>query len=115
MKRLCRILGLSRSGFYRHLAGSDARARRARADAELAGRIASIHTESDGTYEAPRVTAELQSAGMQVNHKRVGRVMRKSDIVRLHLRKKVRTMVARCGCRPGARPDPARLHRLRHR
>ncbi|MGW3692208.1 IS3 family transposase [Streptomyces sp. NPDC005125] len=93
VKRLCRILGLSRSGFYRHLAGSDARAGRARADAELAGRIMSIHTESDGTYGAPRVTAELQGAGLRVNHKRVERVMRKFHIVGLHLRKKVRTTV----------------------
>lgn len=93
VKRLCRILGLSRSGFYRHLAGSDARAGRARADAELAGRITSIHAESDGTYGAPRVTAELQGAGLRVNHKRVERVMRKFDIVGLHLRKKVRTTV----------------------
>ncbi|WP_434587336.1 IS3 family transposase [Streptomyces sp. A5-4] len=93
VKRLCRILGLSRSGFYRHLAGSDARAGRARADAELAERITSVHTESDGTYGAPRVTAELQGAGLRVDHKRVERVMRKFDIVGLHLRKKVRTTV----------------------
>jgi transposase InsO family protein len=83
-ERLCRILTVSRSGFYRWLAGADARAGRARADAELAERITDIHTESDGTYGAPRVTAELRDEGERVNHTRVARVMRKFNIVGLH-------------------------------
>jgi hypothetical protein len=91
VKRLCRMLKVSRSGFYRHLAGAQARADRARGDAELAERIAEIHQESDGTYGAPRVTAELRDGGERVNHKRVARVMRKFHIVGFHLRKKVRT------------------------
>jgi transposase InsO family protein len=107
VKRLCRILALSRSGFYRWLAGADARASRARADAELAERIAQIHQESDGTYGVPRVTAELKEAGRPVNHKRVERVMRKFHIVGLHLRKKVRTTVPE----PSATPVPDLLQR----
>jgi transposase InsO family protein len=107
VKRLCRMLEVSRSGFYRHLAGSDARAGRARADQELATRITSIHTESDGTYGAPRVTAELNDAGLRVNHKRVERVMRKFNIVGLHLRKKIRTTVPE----PSATPVPDLLQR----
>lgn len=93
VKRLCRILAVSRSGLYRHLAGADARARRVRADAELAERIGEIHRESDGTYGVPRVTAELKDTGRPVNYKRVERVMRKFHIVGLHLRKKVRTTI----------------------
>lgn len=93
VKRLCRILAVSRSGFYRWLAGASARAGRARADAELAEHINRIHQESDGTYGVPRVTAELKEAGKAVNHKRVERVMRKFHIVGLHLRKKVRTTI----------------------
>ncbi|GED90076.1 hypothetical protein TNCT6_71610 [Streptomyces sp. 6-11-2] len=49
------MLQVSRSGFYRHLAGAQARADRARADAELAERITEIHQESDGTYD-PRAS-----------------------------------------------------------
>jgi hypothetical protein len=41
-KRLCQVLTVSRSGFYRWLAGADARTERARADAELAERITEI-------------------------------------------------------------------------
>lgn len=93
VKRLCRILKVSRTGFYRWLTGADARARRARADAELAERIAEIHRDSDGTYGAPRVTAELREAGARVNHKRVARILRGRGIIGFHLRKKVRTTI----------------------
>ncbi|WP_443075541.1 hypothetical protein [Streptomyces sp. NBC_01483] len=37
VKRLCRILAVSRSGFYRWLAGASVLVGRARPDAELAG------------------------------------------------------------------------------
>ncbi len=76
VRRLCRTLGVSRSGFYRWPAGASARAGRARADAELAEHINRIHQESDGAYGVPRVTAELKEAGRPVNHRRVERVMR---------------------------------------
>ncbi|MFB7053378.1 IS3 family transposase [Streptomyces vinaceus] len=107
VKRLRRILPVSRSGFYRHLAGADARADRARADAELAERISEIHQDSGGTYGAPRVAAELRDGGERVNHKRVARVMRKFHIVGFHLRKKVRTTVPE----PSATPVPDLLRR----
>ncbi|MEU6540945.1 IS3 family transposase [Streptomyces sp. NPDC047000] len=107
VKRLCRILRLSRSGFYRWIAGADARAERVRADAELAERIGEIHAESDGTYGAPRVTAELRDAGVRVNHKRVARIMRSRGIVGFHLRKKVRTTIPE----PSATPVPDLLRR----
>jgi transposase InsO family protein len=101
------MLQVSRSGFYRWLAGADARAGRVRADAELAERISEIHRESDGTDGVPRVTAELKDTGRRVNHKRVERVMRKFHIVGLHLRKKVRTTIPE----PSATPVPDLLRR----
>ncbi|MDT7648174.1 MAG: hypothetical protein QOC75_5174 [Pseudonocardiales bacterium] len=93
VKRLCLVLKVSRTGFYRWLSGADVRAGRQRADAELAERIGEIHRDSDGTYGVPRVTAELREAGVRVNHKRVARIMRTWGIVGLHLRKKVRTTI----------------------
>ena len=93
VKWLCQILEVSRSGFYRWRAAAAARAERARADQELAERIRGIHDDSDGTYGSPRVTAELRDAGLEVNHKRVERVMREHGIVGVHLRKTVRTTV----------------------
>ncbi|MDX3388355.1 IS3 family transposase [Streptomyces niveiscabiei] len=93
VKRLCRVLEVSRSGFYRWLKAAPARLARARDDARLARRIREIHRESDGTYGIPRITAELKAAGIGVNHKRVERVMRRIGVQGVHLRKKVRTTV----------------------
>lgn len=107
VKRLCRVLECSRSGFYRWLAGAEARFARQLADAELAEHIHRIHTDSDGTYGSPRVAAELADAGVRVNHKRVERVMRAFGIVGVHLRKKVRTTIPE----PSATPVPDLLRR----
>jgi transposase InsO family protein len=93
VKRLCLVLKVSRTGFYRWLSSADVRAGRQRADTELAERIGEIHRDSDCTYWVPRVTAELREAGVRVNHKRVARIMRTWGIVGLHPRKKVRTTI----------------------
>ncbi|WP_086021497.1 IS3 family transposase [Streptomyces zinciresistens] len=107
VKRLCRVLEVSRSGFYRWLKGAPARMERARSDARLARRIREIHKESDGTYGVPRITAELQEAGIEVNHKRVARVMARIGLQGVHLRRKVRTTVPE----PSATPVPDLLRR----
>jgi transposase InsO family protein len=94
VKRLCQVLDVVRSSFYKWREGTAARAARERADAALATKIKAVHAESDGTYGSPRVTAELRdTAGMEINEKKVARVMRKFNIVGVHLRKKVRTTV----------------------
>lgn len=93
VKRLCQVLEVTRSGFYRWLKAAPARMARARSDARLARRIREIHRESDGTYGIPRITAELKDAGTDVNHKRVARVMRRIGVQGVHLRKKIRTTV----------------------
>jgi transposase InsO family protein len=93
VKRLCHVLLVSRSGYYRWREAREARAERWRADEALAERIRAIHAEYDGTYGSPRVTAELRDAGRAVNRKRVERVMRIFGITGVHLRRKVRTTV----------------------
>lgn len=93
VKRLCHVLQVSRSGYYRWREARSARARRRAADEALAEQIRRIHAGQDGTYGSPRVTAELRDAGRRVNHKRVERVMRVFGIVGLHLRRKVRTTI----------------------
>lgn len=93
VKRLCHVLGVSRSGYYRWRDARAARAARRRADEALAADIRVIHAEHDGSYGSPRVVAELRDAGRRVNHKRVERVMRLFRIVGVHLRRKVRTTV----------------------
>ena len=93
VKRLCQVLGLNRSSYYKWLAGAEARAARERAARVLAGQIRVVHGDADGAYGSPRVTAELRGSGMIVNEKKVARVMRKFSIAGIRLRKRVRTTV----------------------
>ncbi|MFE3387421.1 IS3 family transposase [Streptomyces anulatus] len=94
VKRLCSILGISRSSFYYWRRTAADRAARQVADARLAARIRAVHQESDGTYGAPRITAELREEnGEAVNHKRVARIMRASGTEGVRLRRRHRTTV----------------------
>ncbi|TYC20018.1 transposase, partial [Micromonospora sp. MP36] len=97
VKRLCKVLGVSRSSYYYWQSTVAARAARDAADVALVGRIRAVHAEHDGTYGAPRITAELRDAGLAVNRKRVARVMRRFGVQGLRLRRRTRTTV----------PDPA--------
>lgn len=98
VKRLCSILGVSRSSFYYWRRTAADRAAREAADARLAARIRAVHKESDGTYGAPRITAELRETnGEAVNRKRVAKIMRAFGIQGVRLRRRHRTTV----------PDPA--------
>ncbi len=97
VKRLCRLLAVSRSGFYRWIAAEPTRVARAAAEDVLAAQITAVHAASGGTYGSPRVTAELRDQGVRVNRKRVERIMRQRAVVGRHLRRGKRTTI----------PDPA--------
>ena len=93
VKRLCRLLEVSRSSYYAWRAGAPARQRRAAADAALAERIREVH-EVDTALGAPRITAELNDGAApaeRVNHKRVARVMRAVGLAGYVKRRRVRT------------------------
>jgi transposase InsO family protein len=94
VKRLCQVLDVVRSSYYKWRASREARDLREQDDQALAEQIRAVHTESAGTYGAPRITAELRDThGMPINEKKVARVMRKFHIAGLRLRKRVRTTV----------------------
>ncbi|MGW2939659.1 IS3 family transposase [Streptomyces sp. NPDC001156] len=93
VQRMCRVLQVSRSGFYRWIAGAKAREVRQDAEAALVAEIREIHTEHKGTYGVRRVHAELRGFGHTVNRKRVERLMRKHGLQGLHLRRRKRTTV----------------------
>ncbi len=85
VQRLCRVLGVSRAGFYewrdRHPS------LRAQADADLQATIVQLHTESRGTYGRPRVHAKLAASGVHVGRKRVGRLMKTAGIAGIQPRR----------------------------
>ncbi|GGX50602.1 IS3 family transposase [Streptomyces noursei] len=93
--RLCSLLGIARSSFYYWCRTAAARVARQAAEAELATRIRKAHQDSDGTYGAPRITAELRDeGGMVVNHKRVARIMRAIGVEGVRLQRRHRTTVS---------------------
>jgi len=75
---LCRVLEVSRSGFYAWLGRSPSA--RKKADAQLATKIAAVHKKSRETYGSPRVHFELHESGTRVGRKRVARLMQENGI-----------------------------------
>lgn len=83
----CRVLNVSRSGYYDWLARLDSP--RAQENALLLKQIQQIHQQSRGTYGSPRVHAELVlGLGLPVNLKRVARLMREAGIQGLYRRRR---------------------------
>lgn len=70
---MCRVLGVSRSGYYKWRDRQPSK--REREDNVLTERIRAAHAASRGTYGAPRVHAALQAEGIRVGKKRVARLM----------------------------------------
>jgi putative transposase len=88
----CRVLNISRSGFYDWL-GRPEPLRELR-NRELMKIIREIHAGSRGSYGSPRVHAELRLGnGMQVNRKRVERLMREEGLQGIYRRKGRRNLV----------------------
>jgi putative transposase len=75
---MCRMLGVSRSGYY------DWRGRppsnRSREDEALTETIRQIHERSRQTYGSPRAHAELRALGSRCSRKRVERLMRQAEL-----------------------------------
>jgi len=74
IKMMCRVLGVSRSGYYAWR--SRPPSSRAQANQELLKHIKLVHQDSRQTYGSPRIHAELREQGLQCNQKRVARLMR---------------------------------------
>ena len=98
---MCRVLGVSTSGFYAWL--ERAPSARAQSDARLVDQIKDIHRRSRATYGMPRVQAELSERGIQVGGKRVARLMRAAGLRGVSRRKWVTTTVRDADARPA--PD----------
>jgi len=88
---MCRILGVSPSGYYAWTKRQPSR--RARTDATLVAEIRAAHEASRGTYGAPRIHADLAAKGIRVGRKRVTRLMLAAGLVGASRRKFVRTTI----------------------
>lgn len=75
---LCRILKVSRSGYYAWK--SRPPSRRSVEDRSLIERIREVHERSRRTYGYPRVHAELKALGVECGRRRVARLMREDGL-----------------------------------
>jgi HTH-like domain len=98
IKTMCRVLGVSRSGF--HAWERRPPSVRAREDERLIARIRAIHRANRRVYGSPRIHAELRLAdGVRVGRKRVERLMRAAGITGTVARKRGRTTIRVPGVR----------------
>ncbi len=79
IERICQMAGVSRAGYYRSLQEHEPK----EADMQLRSAIQQIVLEHKRRYGYRRVTAELRRRGMQVNRKRVARIMREDNLLAL--------------------------------
>jgi putative transposase len=75
---MCRVLGLSTSGYYAW--NKRVPSARTRSNARLVEQIRIIHECSGGTYGAPRVHAQLGEQGVPAGYNRVARLMRQAQL-----------------------------------
>jgi putative transposase len=100
VKLLCRVLGVSRSGYYgwlRRLAGGPVG--RAAEDAALLAEIRTIHAQF-GYYGSPRVHRELLARRQRAGRHRVARLMRAHGIQARRGKRKARPRSAPPARRP---------------
>src|SRR5690606_11566912 len=86
VRMMCRVLGLSPSGYYAWLK-RPVSARAAR-DADLVVKIRQAHEDNRSVYGRPRIFAELKEQGERVGQKRVARLMRQEGIVGVSRRRR---------------------------
>lgn len=79
VKRMCRLLGVSRSGYYAWC--SRPKSRRVQTNEKLLVRIREEYQLSHKTYGSPRIHAALRKKGVRCSRKRVAHLMRLGQIV----------------------------------
>jgi putative transposase len=75
---MCRVLGVSKSGYYAWLGRPESR--RTSANRVLVSQIRVVHQRSRKSYGSPRITEELNDIGVPCGRHRVARLMRHAGI-----------------------------------
>lgn len=93
LTRMCRVLGVSRSGFYawQHRGASA----RTQANQALTDRMRVLHQQTREAYGARKMWQLLQREGLACGRHRVARLRRLAGIVALRRRRYVRTVQVR--------------------
>ena len=91
MEYFCKATGVSRAGYYRSLAEKHPEEE----EMEVRQAIQEIALAHRRRYGYRRITAELKRRRMQVNHKRVIRLLREDNLLAIRSRKYVITTDSR--------------------
>jgi transposase InsO family protein len=89
VRSLCRVLSVSRSGFYAWERREEST--RAKEDRRLKERIRELHRDSRGTYGSPRIHQQLKQEEAGIGRRRTARLMREDAIWGKPLRRYVVT------------------------
>ena len=76
--RMCKLLSVSRSGYYDWL--KRPQSRRSRENRALEAKIRVLHGASHGIYGAPKIHRDLVNNGIRCSKNRVARIMRQAGI-----------------------------------
>ena len=78
VKRMCHVLKLNRSSFYKWVSTRKKRRLKMYSDGLIGARIATIFDDEHGLYGAKRIAASLKEDPVYtpVNHKKVARIMK---------------------------------------
>jgi transposase InsO family protein len=87
VKRMCRVLAVSRSGYYAWRNRPDSQ--RTQANGTLLVRIREEYQLSRKTYGSPRIHAALRKKGVRCSRKRVARLMRLDQIAARRARRHI--------------------------
>jgi transposase InsO family protein len=78
VSRMCRLLGVSRSGYYEWL--SRPRNAQPAAAQQLQDKVRRYFAQGRGTYGTRRIKHLLAQEGLQVSRRRIGRVLAQADL-----------------------------------
>lgn len=100
VKRMCTVLGLNRSSYYKWKNSAPRRRARLVDDAVVAAEIQAIFDAENGVWGARRITAELNDRkrdngttppAKRINRKRVARLMRAQNLFGFQKKRRVKT------------------------
>jgi len=106
LKRMCRVLGVSRSGYYAWQQSSPSL--REQANQELLAEIRRVYKTSRKTYGSPRIHAYLRRTGVACGRNRVARLMQLHQIAARKASRRHPQTTQQC---PGAKTAPNLLNR----
>ena len=92
IQAMCRVLGVSRSGYYAWRKREPSQ--RARENADMTATMKNLHQKSGGTYGSPRLHQALIKLGWRCGRHRVARLMKKHGLEGRTPRRYLRTTQA---------------------